>query len=196
MMWNHIKIQSIDKGKHSKPVAYRTDPKLHQELFTTHSPFVDKIKEKKFTYLQKEYGDVKRFHFLSSFIYSVTLFPPSFLYLYVPLIRVNKKMRYRIWAEGGCAGGLGASLRCLIQKAPRVQFPEACGSRDQGEKQNISIYNPSPPSKTLPLSHVTLNSESTLQSPIKLRSYVLYTQDSGNSHQDPSFVINTRYRNN
>lgn len=47
MIWNHIKIQSIDKGKHSKPAAYRTDPKLHQELFTTHSPFVDKIKEKK-----------------------------------------------------------------------------------------------------------------------------------------------------
>lgn len=101
--------------------------------------------------------------------HSLVLFPLTFLYLYVPLIRVNKKMRYRI--GGGVRVGLGASLRCLIQKAPRVQFPEACESEDQGKSRTL-------PSTALHLPpHITLNSESTLQSPIKLRSYVLCTQD-------------------
>jgi len=105
--------------------------------------------------------------------HSLALFPLTFLYLYVPLIRVNKKMRYRIGGGGvvEVRVGLGASLRCLIQKAPRVQFPEACESEDQGKSRTL-------PSTALYLPpHITLNSESTLQSPIKLRSYVLCTQD-------------------
>ena len=88
------------------------------------------------------------FTFSPPLSHSLALFPLTFLYLYVPLIRVNKKMRYRI-GGGGVRVGLGASLRCLIQKAPRVQFPEACESEDQGEEQNTSIYSPLPP----PLSH-------------------------------------------
>lgn len=40
---------------------------------------------------------------------SLALFPLTFLYLYVPLIRVNKKMRYRIGVGGGAGG-----FRCFI----------------------------------------------------------------------------------
>lgn len=102
--------------------------------------------------------------------HSLFLLPLTFLYLYVPLIRVNKKMRYRI-GGGEVRVGLGASLRCLIQKAPRVQFPEACETEDQGKSRTL------PSTALYPPPHITLNSESTLQSPIKLRRYVLCTQD-------------------
>jgi len=116
------------------------------------------------------------FTFSPPLSHSLVLLPLTFLYLYVPLIRVNKKMRYRIGGEGGGVRvGLGASLRCLIQKAPRVQFPEACESEDQGKSRTLpstALYPPPPPPP-----HITLNSESTLQSPIKLRRYVLCTQD-------------------